>query len=67
MLDSIFNFLQQAKSFWRDSALSDPPKTGKVDEYAGEAIAWAKYKEEHDKMFDDHVKELDSNLNPKSW
>ena len=61
----MFDFIQQARSFWRDSALSDPPKTGKVDEYAGMAIDHKKDKEEHDKMFDDHAKELDVMLKSK--
>lgn len=64
MFDSIFNLIQNARSFWSDSGLG-LPKTGSVDEYAGMAIAHKKDKEEHDKMFDDHCKELDVMLKSK--
>lgn len=63
----MFYLIQQVRGFWQDSSLKEVPKTYAPDEYAGEAIAWDKWKKEHNKMFDDIKNELNANLNPKSW
>lgn len=57
-------FGSKAGGFWEDSKLENIQIK---DEYKGANIAASKWKEEREQMCKDLVKELDANLNPKSW
>lgn len=63
--------MRKWKVFWDESGLGltseEKAEIKRLGDHNGQAIADEKYRQEREQYYKDLYKELDSNLNPKSW